>query len=250
VPGRRGWRGLRGGTCRRRGWHRLPVTHDRHFVDPDWCRRLVLRVAIDPSHGRNDQDGVRVALPEDCIAAVQIRLRQLCNEELAGISVFTGVCHGQTSRYIEREAGCRFVVEVVARIARSVAAWIAALHHESGDDTVKGQAVVERPSVNQFARDRVIPVLGALSEADEVGGGQRRLLVEEFAGHAAHRCVEHNRGTSWNRCGSHTDWCSRSVRQCRVGILRCRGLRGERRRRLRAGAVLGRRCRDWLRNRV
>ena len=71
------------------------------------------------------------------------------------------------------------VLEAVAGAAGAGAERAAALDHEAVDDAVERQAVVERP-VDRLAGDRILPRLGAFGEADEVGDGLGRDVVEQL----------------------------------------------------------------------
>ena len=61
--------------CRQRHW--LAVAHDGDVVDDDGSEGLVVAVALDTGDGGDEQDGVRVALAEDGVFAVELRGRDL-----------------------------------------------------------------------------------------------------------------------------------------------------------------------------
>ena len=192
---------------------------------------------------------MRVALAEDGVLAVEIRLGELRDEELGAVGVGAGVRHGEAAGNVEVEVGGGFVVEEVAGVAGAVSGVVAALDHEAGDDTMEGSAVIEVLVVHLLLRDRVGPILGALGEADEVGDGEGGLVGEELAGHAAHGGVKDNGGAVGERGGAESGGLAGRVWELRVGGLLLRGLgfggegvRGIRRRRCGWGSRLREGC--------
>ena len=96
---------------------------------------------------------------EDAVFAVEPRRGDVGDEKLAAIGAGAGVGHGEDAGLGVTEGFVELVCELVAGPAGAVAARIAALDHEVGDDAVKGQAVV----------------VAAFGEIEEVGGGHRDL---------------------------------------------------------------------------
>ncbi len=94
----------------------------------------------------------------------------------------------------------------VARAAGALAERVAALDHEAVDHAVEDEAVVVR-LLHLLARLRVGPLLRALGEADEVGDGLRRVLVEELDGELALRGGEVGVG-AWLQLGLHAQCAS------------------------------------------
>lgn len=91
--------------------------------------------------------------------AVEPRGGDVGDEELAAVRARAGVGHGEDAGFAVAEGFVELVRELVAGTAGAVAARIAALDHEVGDDAVKGQAVV----------------VAAFGEVEEIGGGHGNL---------------------------------------------------------------------------
>ena len=71
-----------------------------------------------------------------------------------------------------------------------------------------------------LVRARVGPVLGAFSQRDKVGHRQRRLLLVELAGYAAHGGIHHDGGAVGNnRHGDVGSGRIRKIRRSRRGLL-------------------------------
>src|SRR5579863_9141530 len=111
------------------------------------------------------------------------------DEELAAIGVRSGVRHGEHADAVMAQVGMKLVLERVARTAVALPKGVAALNDEAVDDAMKGDAVVVRLLVTILGL-RMRPLLRALSQADEVGHGLRRFLIEEFHGEVAERRLE------------------------------------------------------------
>ena len=85
---------------------------------------------------------------ESGIVAVQVRSVIVHDEELAGSTVrVIGTGHGQdTALMLDRvvhAVGGEFALDVCSAVAGAVTEGTSALGHESGDDSVEGQTVVE-----------------------------------------------------------------------------------------------------------
>src|SRR6202035_111235 len=106
-------------------------------------------------------------LPEDRVAAVEMRLGREGEEELAAAGVRAGERHADPPAGVA--PAIDLVADGVARAAEAVAAGIAALHHEVGNDAMEGEAVVE----------------ALAGEVEEVEAGQRRVGAVEAEGERA-----------------------------------------------------------------
>src|SRR6185436_652953 len=100
------------------------------------------------------------------------------DEELAAVGVGAGVGHRQDARLVVARFRMELVGEVEAGAAGALPERVAPLDHETVDDPMKDDAVVER-GFPALAALRVAPFLAALDQSDEVGDGIGRLLVEE-----------------------------------------------------------------------
>src|SRR5262249_58397839 len=83
-------------------------------------------------------------LAEDAVLVVEPRRPVERDEELAAVGIRPAVRHRQDPRLAVPQLRAELVREVVARPARTLAEWIAALNHETVDDAVKDGAVVIR----------------------------------------------------------------------------------------------------------
>ena len=97
------------------------------------------------------------------------RLAAVHDEELRSTGVAPGVRHGQYAQIVVLVVAVQFAVDAVARTAVADAVGAAALCHESGNDTVKLQSIVE----------------AVFREFDEVGDRVGCVLFKEFHGHGA-----------------------------------------------------------------
>src|SRR5262249_15602569 len=132
---------------------------------------------------------------KDRVLAGEPRGRRNGNEELRTVRTRTGVCHGQLAflvKAVRRALG--FVLEFVAGTAHAGAAGVAALDHEIGDHPMKDGAAVKR-SIAAFAAHTVLPAPFALSQVDEILGGDGRFLLKQAANNFAFRSVEYCVGT-------------------------------------------------------
>src|SRR5262249_48935336 len=111
------------------------------------------------------------------------------DEKLAAVRVRPGVRHREDACFGVTNLGMKLVGELVARSAGPLTETIAALNHEAVDDAVKDHAVVERRFL-AFAGDRVAPLFGAFSKADEVLHGVGRFPVEQADLEIAFGCRE------------------------------------------------------------
>ena len=110
-------------------------------------------------------------LAEARVIAIQMRRRfaTVHNEELRPTSVATGVRHGQHTQIVVLVIAVQFAVDGVTGTAVADAVGAASLCHESGNDAVKLQAVVE----------------AVFREFDKVGDCVRCVFFKEFHGHGA-----------------------------------------------------------------
>ncbi len=110
-------------------------------------------------------------LAEARVIAVQMRRRfaAVHNEELRSTGVATGVRHGQHAQIVVLVIAVQFAVDGVTGTAVADAVGAAALCHESWNNPVKLQAVIE-----------ALP-----GEFDKVGDCVRCVLFKEFHGHGA-----------------------------------------------------------------
>src|SRR5687768_12212149 len=113
------------------------------------------------------------------MAVVEMGGRPERDEELAAVRIGTGVGHRQYPGFAVTKRGVELVPELVPGSPGAGAEAIPALDHESVDDTVERDAVVERPR-SLLAGGGIGPLPGAFSEADEVGHRIGGLLVEEL----------------------------------------------------------------------
>src|SRR5258707_8922946 len=100
------------------------------------------------------------------------------DEKLAAVGVRSRIRHRENPGLRVARAGMELVGEVVTRSARPLSERIAALNHETIDDAVKDDAVIEG-RLAALAGRRVAPFLGALRQAREIGHRVGRLLVKE-----------------------------------------------------------------------
>ena len=91
----------------------------------------------------HQSDGGFVALAEDGVSAVQMRVGNFCNKELRAVGVRTGVGVGQASGTVKLQGWGSFILELEANVAASAAGRIAALDHEIGNHAVEDGAIVE-----------------------------------------------------------------------------------------------------------
>ena len=110
-------------------------------------------------------------LAEARVVAVQMRRRLAAvhDEELRSTGVASGVRHGQHAQIVVLVVAVQFAVDGVAGTAVADAVGAAALCHESGNDAVKLQALVE----------------AVFREFDKVGDRIRGVLFKKFHGHGA-----------------------------------------------------------------
>ena len=110
-------------------------------------------------------------LAEARVIAVQMRRRfaAVHNEELRSTGVAPGVRHGQHTQIVVLVVAVQFAVDAVAGTAVADSVGASALCDESGNDTVKFQAIVE----------------AVFREFDKVGDRVRCVLFKKFHGHGA-----------------------------------------------------------------
>src|SRR6266851_1806463 len=186
------WRGrlFRRGSCRL-GCGGRSAAHDANVLYPYRAERLV--VAGVAGHACDllfqHNTGV-VALAEDGVPAVQMWRRDLRDEELRAVRARSGICHGEAAGTVKHQGGYDFVLELVSGIARAIARRIPALDHEVGNYSMKNRAVVKRHAVLCRTADRILPVLGAVGQADEVGDCFRCFFFKQSATQGSSGCVD------------------------------------------------------------
>src|SRR5262249_39610179 len=116
---------------------------------------VAARDVVDDFHSADD-------LPENGIAAIQMRLRRVRDEKLAAAGVLAR--EGHPDRAASVRPGIDLAADLIAGAALAVAAPVPSLDDEIRHDAVKSQAVEEPP-----ARER-----------DEAVHRDRRVLREEF----------------------------------------------------------------------
>src|SRR5262245_204487 len=116
---------------------------------------IVARDAIDDIHSGDD-------LPEDGVAAVQMRLRRVRDEKLAAAGVLARKSHPDRAANVR--PGVDLAADLIAGAAFAVAARVTSLNDEIRHDAVKSEAVEEA-----LARER-----------DEAVHRDRRVFREEF----------------------------------------------------------------------
>jgi len=177
----------------------LAVAHDGDAVDDNRSERFVARVAFYARDGGDEQGGVGVALAEDGVLAVELWDLGFGDEELRTVGASSGwagagVGHGEEAGGVEGEVGVNLILKEVAGVASAITDAVAALNHKVGDDPVEGGSVVEGLMMHLLEGLGVGPVFRAFGETDEVGHGDRGLLVVELAGETAHGGVDDGGG--------------------------------------------------------
>ena len=127
---------------------------------------------------RRVRDRIRHVLPfddaaENTMPVVQMRRRRHGDEELAAIGAGTRVGHRKHAGSVVLERRFKLVGELVAGAATTGAFGIAGLDHEAGNDAVENDPVIELRAL------RLVRILRALGQADEVGDRQGRLFELE-----------------------------------------------------------------------
>src|SRR5215475_5192622 len=138
----------------------LPALKNLHPPD-----HIAARDAIDDRQSADD-------LPEDGVAAVQMRLRRMRDEKLAAAGVLARESHPDRAANVR--PGVDLAADLIAGAAFAVAARVAPLNDEIRNDAVKSEAVEEA-----LARER-----------DEAVHRDRRVLREEFDPDPATRGVD------------------------------------------------------------
>ena len=101
------------------------------------------------------------------------------DEELRTVGAGACVSHCQQVGLGEGELGVNLVLELVAGAANAHAQGVATLNHEVLDDAVEHDVLVQG-GVHDFTGAGVLPLTGAVSEADEVLNSQRCVVAEEL----------------------------------------------------------------------
>ena len=102
-------------------------------------------------------------LAEHSVLSIQPRSRDVGDEELAAVGVWTGVGHREDPWGLMLEGTVDFVLELVARTSAARAGGISALNHKVRDDAVKRNPVVETTG----------------GQVEEIGAGQGDFAGEE-----------------------------------------------------------------------
>src|SRR5687768_10602544 len=74
--------------------------------------------------------------------------------------------------------------------AHSRTGWIAALDHESIDDSMENHSVIKRFPFYRLPALRILPFLCSLSKPDKICNRVRRLLFEQLDGELSHRSIK------------------------------------------------------------
>jgi hypothetical protein len=181
---------LRSTCCGRFGARRAaPAFLNRDVIYADRAIRLIVGIATHTGDLLHQRHRGIVALAEDRIVPIEgARLlsceRHFSDKELRSIRVRTSIGVRQTSGLVERQVGRDLVLERLDRIcARACARRISALNHEARNYAVEDGAVVERHAMLGRPAHRILPILSAGSEPDEVRNPDRRLIREQCAVH-------------------------------------------------------------------
>src|SRR5690606_9969470 len=116
-------------------------SHHLHSRD-----RVFLHDAIDDVHSGDDASEYR-------IAAIEMRLWRVCNEELTAARVGPGECHAQSASLVAKQVD--LIADRVAGSAAAVATWISVLDDEIRHDTMPART----------------GIIAALDQRDEVVDG-------------------------------------------------------------------------------
>jgi hypothetical protein len=133
-PGRRPGTGSLGDVTR--------IDGDR--LDDHWVHRAI--TSSSPYLGDvvdNTTTGLISYLAEDCVLAVEVRLRADGDEELRAVRAWPCVSHGKQVWPVEDKIRMDFVSELVARTARAGPEWATSLNHEAVDHPMKGKPIIE-----------------------------------------------------------------------------------------------------------
>ena len=161
-----------------------------HFLHHHRVNRFV--PVFRDRHVRNGIDHFKPAyhFAENRMPAVEPGGGGVGDEELAAIGPGPCIGHGEQALAVVDERIDEFIGKAVPRAARAGAGGVAALDHEIFDHAVEAEAVVVALPFVVFADEGV----GALGQGDEIGHGNRGLVVlqakDDFALAGAHGCVQ------------------------------------------------------------
>ena len=147
--------------------------------DHDRLNRTVVAIRSGRRNCLNDLLGILSGdLTEDGVAVVQVRGRSNRDEELGTIGAGARIRHSQQEGAVKLELRVELVSELVAGAATAGTRGVAALNHETIDDTVEGGAIVEGARVGAVSVFDIL--LGALRQANKVSDGLGCVIAEKF----------------------------------------------------------------------
>lgn len=147
--------------------------------DHDRLNRTVVAIRSGRRNCLNDLLGILSGdLTEDGMAVVQVRGRSNRDEELGTIGAGARIRHSQQEGAVKLELRVELVSELVAGAATAGTRGVAALNHETIDDTVEGGAIVEGARVGAVSVFDIL--LGALRQANKVSDGLGCVIAEKF----------------------------------------------------------------------
>ncbi len=163
-----GWRLYCGlGRCCRFGcrWlrRRRSTFCDRDVINLHRAIRPVIGIAAHARDLFHQGNGSFVALAEDRVSAIQMRVGNFGDKELRAVRIRTGIGVSQSSGAVKLQGRRSFVLELETNVAASAARGVAALDHEIGNHAVEDGAVVEWDAMLLGMRNGISPVFGALS---------------------------------------------------------------------------------------
>lgn len=147
--------------------------------DHDRLNRTVVAIRSGRRNCLNDLLGILSGdLTEDGVAVVQVRGRSNRDEELGTVGAGARIRHSQQEGAVKLELRVELVSELVAGAATAGTRGVAALNHETIDDTVEGGAIVEGARVGAVSVFDIL--LGALRQANKVSDGLGCVIAEKF----------------------------------------------------------------------
>ena len=147
--------------------------------DHDRLNRTVVAIRSGRRNCLNDLLGILSGdLTEDGVAVVQVRGRSNRDEELGTIGAGASIRHSQQEGAVKLELRVELVSELVAGAATAGTRGVAALNHETIDDTVEGGAIVEGARVGAVSVFDIL--LGALRQTNKVSDGLGCVIAEKF----------------------------------------------------------------------
>lgn len=147
--------------------------------DHDRLNRTVVAIRSGRRNCLNDLLGILSGdLTEDGVAVVQVRGGSNRDEELGTVGAGARIRHSQQEGAVKLELRVELVSELVAGAATAGTRGVAALNHETIDDTVEGGAIVEGARVGSVSVFDIL--LGALRQANKVSDGLGCVIAEKF----------------------------------------------------------------------